>query len=81
VSATSDLGSTEMIACSRMNRVPGPVMKRRWRQFEKPNASQAHERARGATAFRVEVGKQASRIEHFDPQAEQIILAPQVVCG
>jgi hypothetical protein len=41
----------------------------------------AQERARGATAFRVEAGKQASRIEHFDPQAEQIILLPQVVGG
>jgi len=41
----------------------------------------AHERARGATAFRVEAGKHAERIEKFDPQAEQIILVPQVIGG
>jgi hypothetical protein len=41
----------------------------------------AHERARGATAFRVEAGKPAERIEQFDPQAEQIILVPRVVGG
>ena len=32
------------------------------------------ERARGATAFRVETGKPTERIEQFDPQAGQIIL-------
>jgi hypothetical protein len=41
----------------------------------------AHERARGATAFRIEAGKPAERIEQFDPQAEQIILVPRVVGG
>ena len=41
----------------------------------------AQERARGATAFRVEIGKPAERIEQFDPQAEQIILVPRVVGG
>ena len=41
----------------------------------------AHERARGATAFRVEAGKPAERLEHFDPQAEQIIMVPRVVGG
>ena len=41
----------------------------------------AEERARGATAFRVEPGKPAERIERFDPQAEQIILVPRVVRG
>jgi len=41
----------------------------------------AHERARGAIAFRVEPGKQAERIEQFDPQADQIILVPQVIGG
>ena len=41
----------------------------------------AKERARGATAFRVEAGKPAERIEQFDPQAEQIILVPRVVGG
>ena len=71
----------EMIACSGMNKMPRPVTLSRWRQFEKPNASRAQERARGATAFRVEAGKQAERIEHFDPQAEQIILVPRVIGG
>ena len=41
----------------------------------------ASARARGATAFRVEPGKQAERIERFDPQAEQIILVPRMVGG
>ena len=41
----------------------------------------AHERARGAIAFRVEPGKQAVRLEQFDPQADQIILVPQVIGG
>jgi hypothetical protein len=41
----------------------------------------ARERARGATAFRVEAGKPAERLEQFDPQAEQIILVPRVVGG
>ncbi len=41
----------------------------------------AHERARGATAFRVEPGKPAERIEQFDQQAEQMILVPRVVGG
>ena len=41
----------------------------------------AQECARGATAFRVEPGKPAERIEQFDPQAEQIILVPRVVGG
>ncbi len=41
----------------------------------------AQERARGATAFHVEAGKEADRIEQFDPQAEQIILVLRVVGG
>jgi hypothetical protein len=41
----------------------------------------ARERARGATAFRVEAGKPVERLDQFDPQAEQMILVPQVVGG
>ena len=41
----------------------------------------AHERARGATAFRVAAGRPAERIEQFDPQAKQIILVPWVIGG
>ena len=41
----------------------------------------AQERARGATAFRVEAGKPVERLEQFDPRAEQIILVPRVVGG
>ena len=41
----------------------------------------ARERARGATAFRVEAGKPVERLEQFDPQAGQIILVPRVVGG
>ncbi len=39
------------------------------------------ERAKGATAFRVEPGKPAERIEQFDRTAEQIIRVPRVVGG
>jgi hypothetical protein len=41
----------------------------------------ARERSRGATAFRVEEGKPIERLEHFDAQAEQIVLVPRVVGG
>jgi hypothetical protein len=41
----------------------------------------AHERARGATAYRVEAGKPAERLEQFDRTAEQIILVPRVAGG
>ncbi len=41
----------------------------------------AQERAKGATAFRVEPGKPTQRIEQFDRTAEQIILVPRVVGG
>ena len=41
----------------------------------------ADERARGATAFRLDPGKPVERLEQFDPQAEQIILMPKVVGG
>ncbi len=41
----------------------------------------AQERAKGATAFRVETGKPVERIEHFDGTAEQIVMVPRVVGG
>ena len=41
----------------------------------------AQERAKGATAFRVEPGKPIERIEQFDRTAEQIVLVPRVVGG
>ena len=41
----------------------------------------ARERARGATAFRVEAGKPVERLEQFDPQVAQIIMVPRVVGG
>ena len=41
----------------------------------------AEERNKGATAFRVESGKPAQRIEQFDPTAEQIVMVPRVVGG
>ena len=41
----------------------------------------AHERARGATAYRVEAGKPVERLEQFDPQASQMILVPRVAGG
>ena len=39
------------------------------------------ERARGATAFKVQSGKPVERIEQFDRAAEQIVLVPRVVGG
>lgn len=41
----------------------------------------AQERGRGATAFKVETGKAPTRIEQFDPTAEQILMVPRVVGG
>jgi hypothetical protein len=41
----------------------------------------ARERARGATAYRLEAGKPVERLEQFDPQASQIIMVPRVVGG
>ena len=41
----------------------------------------AQERAKGATAFRVETGKPSERIEKFDATAEQIVMVPRVVGG
>ncbi len=39
------------------------------------------ERVRGGTAFKVESGKPAERIEQFDPEAPQIVLIPRVMGG
>ena len=41
----------------------------------------AQERAKGATAFKVESGKLVQRIEQFDSTAEQIVMVPRVVGG
>jgi len=41
----------------------------------------AQERAKGATAFRIETGKPIERIEQFDATAEQIVIVPRVVGG
>jgi hypothetical protein len=41
----------------------------------------AAERARGATAFKVETGKVPVRVDQFDRTAEQIIVVPRVVGG
>jgi hypothetical protein len=41
----------------------------------------AQERAKGATAFRIETGKPTERIDQFDATAEQIVLVPRVVGG
>ena len=37
--------------------------------------------ARGATAFTIERGSAPARIDRFDAQAEQIVLAPRVAGG
>lgn len=39
------------------------------------------ERARGATAFRVETGRPAVRIDAFDRDAEQIVMVPRIAGG
>jgi hypothetical protein len=41
----------------------------------------AQERAKGATAFRIDPGKSIQRIEQFDATAEQIVMVPRVVGG
>jgi hypothetical protein len=41
----------------------------------------AQERAKGATAFKIETGKPIQRIEQFDATAEQIVMVPRVVGG
>jgi len=41
----------------------------------------AQERAKGATAFRMDPGKPVQRIDEFDRTAEQIVLVPRVVGG
>ena len=39
------------------------------------------QRARGATAFKVEKGHAPIRIDQFDREAEQIVMVPRVVGG
>jgi hypothetical protein len=39
------------------------------------------QRAQGASAFLIEQGRTAVRIDSFDPAAEQIVLVPRVVGG
>lgn len=41
----------------------------------------ARERAAGATAFRIAADKAPSRLDQFDPQAEQIVMIPRVAGG
>lgn len=39
------------------------------------------ERARGATAFKVEPGKPAERLDYFDEKAEQTVIVPRIAGG
>ena len=39
------------------------------------------ERSRGATAFRVDADEAATRIDHFDRTAEQIVMVPRIAGG
>lgn len=41
----------------------------------------AEERARGATAFKVEPGTTIERLDRFDQTAEHIIMVPRVIGG
>ena len=39
------------------------------------------ERSRGATAFKVTPGEPGTRIDDFDPTAEQIVMVPRIAGG
>lgn len=39
------------------------------------------QRAKGATAFKVEQGQPAVKLDRFDPQAEQIFMVPRIAGG
>ena len=41
----------------------------------------SEERARGATAFKVEPGKSAERLDNFDKTAEQTVIVPRIAGG
>lgn len=41
----------------------------------------ATQRSQGATAFRLQSGRVAVRIDSFDPAAERIVIVPRVVGG
>lgn len=41
----------------------------------------AEQRARGATAFKVEPGRPAVRVDEFDPKVEQTVIVPRVAGG
>ena len=41
----------------------------------------AEQRARGATAFKVEPGRSAVRIDEFDPKVQQMVIVPRVAGG
>src|SRR5919197_4878299 len=38
-------------------------------------------RRRGATAFKVEPGRPAERVDRFDPRAEEVVIVPRVAGG
>src|SRR5918911_5437020 len=38
-------------------------------------------RGRGATAFKVEAGRPAERLDRFDPRAEEVVIVPRVAGG
>ncbi len=41
----------------------------------------AEQRARGATAFKVEPGRSAVRIDEFHPKVQQMVIVPRVAGG
>ncbi len=51
------------------------------RALEEAERIFAEERKKGATAFLIQEGKAAQRIEEFDPSAKEIIMIPRVVGG
>jgi hypothetical protein len=41
----------------------------------------AQQRAKGAVAFKVRPGRPAERLDHFDPEAEQVVMVPRIAGG
>lgn len=41
----------------------------------------AAQRAKGSMAFKIEKGQMPTRLDQFDPRAEQIVIVPRVVGG
>jgi len=74
----SHLGDTVVEWDGRTSEADDPEALRAVREAERIFAEQ---RAAGATAFRVQQGRPAERLDTFDPKAEQIVVVPRVAGG